>query len=373
MAGDTVRDVIVIGGGMAGISLAARLAAAGRAVTVLEAEARPGQHSTGRSAAIFILNYGGPVLRRLNAAAQPFLTNPEEIGEPSLLTPRGEMLIAVPGEMDAFEAYLHGATGMERITPDRALALFPILRPERIAAAAYEPDAQDIDVDRMLQGFLRLLRRSGGSLETNAAVTGLTRANGVWTVETPAGAFRAPVIVNAAGGWAERIAALAGARARGLKPLRRSAALIPAPAGHDVSRWPMVANAAESWYAKPDAGKLMISPADEDPVDPHDVWAEDMVLAEGLARFEEAVTIPVTRVEHSWAGMRTFAPDRTPVIGFDDQIDGFFWLAGQGGYGIQTAPSISALAADLILDRQTPLTDSLAAEVAPDRASLKDR
>lgn len=364
------RDIIVIGGGMAGISLAARLAETAR-VTVLETEARPGHHATGRSAAIFILNYGGAVLRRLNAAAQPFLLDPAEIGEASLLTPRGELMICGPGEDAAYQAYLEGATGMERITAAEAVSMVPILRPERIEAAAYEPAAQDIDVDRMLQGFLRLLRRRGGDLVVGAGVTGMTREAGIWRVTTIAGEWRAPIVVNAAGGWAETVAMMAGARALGLRPLRRSAALIPAPPGHDVSHWPMIASAAENWYAKPDAGRLMISPADEDPVEPHDVWAEDMVLAEGLARFEEAVTIEVTRVEHSWAGMRTFAPDRVPVIGFDGAAEGFFWLAGQGGYGIQTAPSVSALAADLILGRSSGLTQSLAEAVSPRRDSLR--
>ncbi|MRX49867.1 FAD-dependent oxidoreductase [Paracoccus sp. S-4012] len=362
-------DVIVIGGGMAGISLAARLSATAR-VVVLEAEDQPGHHSTGRSAAIFILNYGGPVLRRLNAAAQPFLAAPDEIGEASLLTRRGELLLCAPGEAEAFEHYLADATGMERIDAAEALRLVPILQRERIAAAAWEPEAHDIDVDRMLQGFLRLLRRQGGELRTGAAVQDLARDAAGWRVATAAGAFRAPVVVNAAGGWADQIAVLAGVPSKGLIPLRRSAALIPAPEGHEIDRWPMFANAAETWYAKPDAGKLMVSPADEDPVTPHDVWPEDMVLAEGIARFEEAVTMEVTRVEHRWAGMRTFAPDRVPVVGFDAAAPGFFWLAGQGGYGIQTAPALSALAADLILGRDSALIRDLGAALSPARPGL---
>lgn len=362
-------DVIVIGGGMAGVSLAARLAGEHR-VVVLEAEDHPGRHSTGRSAAMFILNYGGPVLRRLNAAAQPFFLAPDEIGEPGLLAPRGELVLCAPGEEAAFERYLDGATGMERIPAERALALVPILRRERIVAAAYEAAAMDIDVDRMLQGFLRLLRRRGGALETGAAVQGLRREGGDWMVETARGAFRAPLVVNAAGGWADLIAGLAGVARKGLVPLRRSAALIPAPAGHDISGWPMFTNAAETWYAKPDAGKLMVSPADEEPVEPHDVWPEDMTLAEGIARFEEAVTIEVTRVEHRWAGMRTFAPDRVPVVGFDPAAEGFFWLAGQGGYGIQTAPALSRLAADLILGESGGLAAELAPLLSPARPAL---
>lgn len=362
-------DIIVIGGGMAGISLAARLSAEAR-VTVLEAEARPGQHATGRSAAIFIENYGGPVLRRLNTASFGFLTDPSEIGEASLLKRRGELLVAAPGDGAALDDYLDGARGMERIAPEDAVRMVPILRPEGIEAAAFEPEAADIDVDRMLQGFLRLMRRRGGTLVTDAVVTAIARDRDAWVVTTAAGSHRAPLIVNAAGGWADRIAAMAGVRPRGLVPMRRSAALIPAPSGHETDAWPMFADAANRWYAKPDAGKLMISPADEDPVEPHDVWAEDMVLAEGLARFEEAVTMAVTRVEHSWAGMRTFAPDRVPVVGFDGAAPGFFWLAGQGGYGIQTAPALSQVAADVLLGWNGALAGELAAELSPDRPAL---
>ena len=368
-AGQMRSDILVIGGGMAGISAAARLAGQAR-VTVLEAEERPGYHSTGRSAAIFILNYGGPVLRALNSASQPFLAAPDEIEETSLLTPRGELLIAAPDELAAFDAYTKEAAGLTSITAREALSLVPILREERIAAAAHEEDAQDIDVDRMLQGFLRLLRRHGGNLVGNARVNAISRQSGVWIVETPGGSFAAPILVNAAGGWADAVAGLAGAEPKGLRPLRRSAAVIPAPDGHDVASWPMFGSAGETWYAKPDAGKLMVSPADQTPVEPHDVWPDDMTLAEGIARYEEAVTVPVTRLEHSWAGMRTFAPDGVPVVGFDARVEGFFWLAGQGGYGIQTAPALSMLAADLILGRNPSQAASLVDAIAPGRPAL---
>ena len=177
----------------------------------------------------------------------------------------------------------------------------------------------------------------------------------------------APTDINAAGGWADQMAALAQVAKVGLRPLRRSAALLPAPAEHDVSRWPLFASASERWYAKPEAGLLMVSPADEDPVEPHDVWADDMVLAEGLDRFEQAVTMPVTRVLKSWAGMRSFVVDRNPVVGFAPGSDGFFWLAGQGGYGIQAAPALARLAADLCLGRATSLPEATIAALAPGR------
>ncbi|KGF67293.1 glycerol-3-phosphate dehydrogenase [Hoeflea sp. BAL378] len=365
----THSDILVIGGGIAGISAAARLAADAR-VTVLEAEPVIGHHSSGRSAAIFIRNYGNATLRALNAASAPFLAAPEGVAETSLLSARGELLLATEDDMARFEAYLDGSDGLERLSPAQAVGLVPILRQEAIVAAAIEWDAQDIDVDRMLQGFARKLRGHGGRVVTGAAVQSVSRRDGLWSVETPAGSFTAPVLVNAAGGWADAVAKMAGARPLGLQPLRRSAALIPAPEGYDITSWPLFANAGDQWYAKPEAGKLMISPADEDPVDPHDVWADDMVVAEGLHRYEQAVTTPVTRVEHSWAGMRTFAPDRSPVVGFAPEADGFFWLAGQGGYGMQTAPALSQLTADLCLGRLSSLHQGVIEALSPARAAL---
>ncbi|MCY0148480.1 FAD-binding oxidoreductase [Hoeflea sp. G2-23] len=365
-------DILVIGGGIAGISAAARLAPEA-SVTVLEAEAMIGHHSSGRSAAIFIRNYGNATLRALNAASAPFLAAPEGVSETSLLSPRGEMLVATEADLPHYEAYLDGSDGLERLSAQQAQELVPILRADVIAAAAIEWDAQDIDVDRMLQGFARLLRAHGGRIVNNARVQSIARRDGVWTVTTPAGEFSAPIVINVAGGWADQLAEMAGVRAVGLQPLRRSAALIPAPVGHDINRWPLFANASDQWYAKPEAGKLMISPAEEDPVEPHDVWVDDMVLAEGLHRFEQAVTIPVTRVEHSWAGMRTFAPDRTPVVGFAPEVDGFFWLAGQGGYGMQTAPALSQLAADLCLGRRSALDPKVVGALDPARTSIQSQ
>ncbi|MPZ09550.1 MAG: FAD-dependent oxidoreductase [Kiloniellaceae bacterium] len=341
-------DILFIGGGMAGIGAAARVAPSAK-VIVLEAEDQPGRHSTGRSAAIFIANYGNAAVRAANAASQGELASPpDDLAESSLLSPRGEMLIATPDEIERFEQHMAGATETEEIHPDEAVRRFPILRRERIVRACYDSTAEDIDVDRLLQGYLRLLRRHGGRLVTDGRATQVTRSNGVWRVATLVGDFEAPIVVNASGAWADATAELAGLTRLGLTPLRRSAAILPAPEGYDVARWPAVCSMSETWYAKPEAGKLMVSPADEDPVEPHDAWPDDMVLAEGLDRYEQAVTVPVTRVERSWAGLRTFAPDRTPVVGFDPAAEGFFWLAGQGGYGIQTAPALSRLAAALL-------------------------
>jgi D-arginine dehydrogenase len=334
---------------------------------LLETEDALGRHATGRSAAIYIRNYGNATLRALNIASEPVLDEPEGLSDHSLLTPRGEMLIAAEDELDAFHSYLSGAEGMEVLSPDDAVSLFPLLRRETIAAAAIERAAQDIDVDRLLQGFVRLARRHGARIVTKAPAKIIRRVGGLWQAETPAGTFEAPVLINAAGGWADEIAGMAGVSKVGLQPMRRSAAIVPPPDGIDITSWPLVASASESWYAKPDAGKFMVSPADEDPVEPHDAWADDMVLAEGLHRFEQAVTMEITRVEHSWAGLRSFVKDRTPVVGFAPDADGFFWLAGQGGYGVQTAPALSQLVADLCLQKEPELPPEVVRALDPAR------
>ncbi|WP_420413104.1 NAD(P)/FAD-dependent oxidoreductase [Roseibium sp.] len=359
-------DFLIIGGGIAGAGAAARLAPHA-SVTLLEMEDAPGRHATGRSAAIYIRNYGNATLRALNVASEPVLEVPVGLSDHSLLTPRGEMLIATEDELGAFHDYLAGAEGMEVLSPDEAVGLFPLLRKEKIAAAAIERAAKDIDVDRLLQGFIRLAKQDGAELVTRAPAETIRREGQVWQVSTPADTFEAPVLINAAGAWADVVADLAGVQKIGLQALRRSAAIIPPPDGIDITSWPLVASASESWYAKPDAGKFMVSPADEDPVEPHDVWADDMVLAEGLHRFEQAVTMEVTRVEHSWAGLRSFVKDCTPVVGFAPDREGFFWLAGQGGYGVQTAPALSQLTADLCLGKEPVLPHEVVTALNPSR------
>jgi D-arginine dehydrogenase len=362
---DMQADIIVIGGGIAGISAAAELAV-DASVLVLEAEPRIGYHSTGRSAAIYIRNYGNATLRAINALAEPWFVAPEGVSDYSLLSPRGELLLAAEDEMPAYEDYMDGTVGVERLTASEAVAMVPILRPELIAAALYEPGAQSIDVDRMLQGYARLLKARGGRIVTDARVSALSR-DGVWHVTAGGQTYTAPVVVNAAGAWADQLADMGGVTRLGLQPLRRSAAMIPSPEGYDVHAWPLFGTVTETWYAKPDARQLMVSPADQDPVEPMDAWPDDMVLAEGLHRYSEAVTVPVTRVTHSWAGLRTFAPDRSPVVGFAPEADGFFWLAGQGGYGVQTAPALSRLCAAMITGQDAPLSDSVVAAVTPTR------
>ncbi len=201
-------------------------------------------------------------------------------------------------------------------------------------------------------------------------MTDISRAKGQWVVSTGEDDFAAPIVINAAGGWADEVAAMAGVRRIGLRALRRSAVLIPQPDGYDTQLWPLFASIGESWYAKPEAGQLLISPAEEHEVEPHDVWPDDMVLAEGLDRFGQAVTISINRIGRSWAGMRSFVADRSPVVGFAPDAEGFFWLAGQGGYGIQTSPALSTLAADLCLGRVSPLGSAVIESLSPRRTIL---
>lgn len=366
MASQTA-DVMVVGAGVAGLGVAACLAGE-RTVVVLEAESTPCFHSTGRSAAVYIESYGPPAVRAATKASAPFFFDtPEGLAEAPLLTPRGMLNIEYEDDAGHLAPLMAENPGVQRITIAEAMGLLPILRPDGVVDVSYEEAALDIDVDLLIGAFRRMARSRDVRTCTNARVASLSRKHGLWRAETPAGAFEAPIVVNAAGGWASEIAALAGALPIEIQPKRRSAAIIPAPAGHDVSRWPLFDDAAERWYAKPTGGKLMVSPADADPVEACDIWPDDMVLAEGVHRFSNAVTFEVTRVERSWAGLRSFSKDGEPVVGFDAAAEGFFWLAGQGGYGIQTAPALSELAAALICGQTPSLGAGPISRLSPDR------
>lgn len=350
-----MTDVIVIGGGIAGISAAARLAPHAK-VTLIEAEDALGYHASGRSAALFEENYGCASVVVLNRASATY--------HAPYLTPRGFLLVGRAGEDAAFDADLKELASHE-ISVDDARARVPILN-ERITRAAFHDSARDIDTDRMIQDFAGVLRRHGGQIRTGAQVTAIEDGQG-WTVHCSHQAFHAHTLVNAAGAWADQIAIMAGIIPIGINPLRRSMARIPAPGGHDVSKWPIFFGVGETWYAKPDAGSLLVSPADEDPVEPHDAWADDMVLAQGLDRYAQHVTEPVKRVETTWAGLRSFAPDRTLVLGPDPAHPSFIWCAGQGGYGFQTAPAASQLVADLACGHQPEVDPSIVRALSPSR------
>ncbi len=356
-----MSDIIVIGGGIAGISAAARLSHLGR-VTVLERETALGYHASGRSAALFEQSYGKPSVMTLNKASRAYL----ETENGGVLSPRGIMLV---GSEDTADLFNHDLATMHlnRISVDVALDLLPILNPDVITQAAYDADAFDIDTDRLIQNFAREVRSNGGQVLTSAGVTAITRTRDGWRLSTAQGDHDARLLVNAAGPWVDQIAALAGIAPLGFTPLRRSMARIAAPAGHDVTHWPMVFGAGEDWYAKPDAGALIVSPAEEHAAEPHDAYADDMVLAEGLARYEAHVTAPVTRMLANWAGLRTFSPDRQLVLGPSSQDAGFIWCAGQGGYGFQTAPAASQLLADLVAGTTPALDPATIAALSPAR------
>lgn len=353
---------IVIGGGIAGTSAGARLST-DLNVTLLEMEEALGYHASGRSAALFEEQYGLPSTKALNRASAEFHFN----ANGGYLSPRGFMILAKAGEEDAFAADMDELKA-HSISVEDARAIVPILDPAVIVAAAYHEEAYDIDTDRLIQDFAKTIRANGGRVVTNAPVTQVARDGDLWRVTIASGeTFEAERIVNAAGAWADPVARMCGVAPIGITPHRRSMARIPAPGGHDMSKWPIFFGAGEAWYAKPDAGKLLVSPADEDPVEPHDAWADDMVLAEGLARYEACVTEPVTRVETSWAGLRSFSPDRALVLGPDPSVPSFVWCAGQGGYGFQTAPAASRLVADLTLGRTPELAPEVVSALSPDR------
>lgn len=357
-----IHDFLIIGGGIAGTSAGAALSDLG-AVLLLEAERGLAYHASGRSAALYEANYGHPVTVALNRASRAG----HDTLDGGLLSPRGLMLLGGPGEEDRAEREI-ATMELDPIPPQDARAHVPVLDLGHVTRAGYHAEAWDIDTDRMVQAYARQIRAAGGEVLTGARVTAIARAGGIWTVTTTDRTHEARVLVNAAGAWADHVAVMAGIAPLGLTPLRRSIARVPAPGGHDVSGWPMLLGAGERWYAKPDAGAWLISPAEEDPVpEPHDAFPDDMTLAEGIARYQPFVTEEVTRVTTSWAGLRTFAPDRCLVLGPEPGRDDFVWVAGQGGYGFQTAPAASRLVADIVGTRASELPGEIIAALRPDR------
>lgn len=352
MSHDTA-DFIVIGSGIGGASVAYWLSQRAR-VIVLEAESQPGYHSTGRSAALFMESYGPDQVRALTRASLDFFRNPPAgFTEHPLLTPRGAFMFGTPGQealLDAHEALVRATSSpVERLDAQATLELLPVLRPEQVIGGVLEKDAADIDVDALLQGFLRGTRANGGATIYDAAVSGLQRVDGMWEVTTRAGVFRAPTVVNAAGAWADEVARLAGAHPVGLVPKRRSAFIFTPPEGLATQDWPLFLDVTESFYIKPDAGMLLGSPVNADPVAPHDVQAEELDIAIAIDNIERLTTLQIRRPTHVWAGLRSFVPDGEMVGGFDPQLPGFFWAAGQGGYGIQSAPGAGRYYASVLL------------------------
>lgn len=344
--------------------MAYELAPHGR-VLVCEQEDRSGYHTTGRSAAMYIESYGNAWVRMLTAASRPFFDAPPTgFAEYPLLMPRGCLTIAgqdqiprlatLATEIDATH------TRWREITGAQARGMVPVLRADVVAAGLFEPDGCDIDTGALHGGYLRLAAARGVIFRNNAGVEHLDRTGDHWTVGLAGGVtVRARVIVNAAGAWCDRLAVLAGRAPLGLTPRRRTAIIIDPPAGVAIGAWPSVIDADEAFYFKPEAGRILASPADETPSEPMDAAPEEFDIALCVDRLQAAADLPVRRIIRSWAGLRTFAPDRTPIYGYDPVIPGFFWCAGQGGYGMQTAPAAARLAAALVLGLRVP--DDLAA------------
>nr|WP_298144803.1 FAD-binding oxidoreductase [uncultured Pseudomonas sp.] len=370
-------EYLIIGAGIAGASTGYFLAPHGKTI-VLEREQLPGYHSTGRSAALYTLAYGTPQVRALTAASRAFFDAPPAgFAEHPLLTPRGELVVDFAGDAEElqrqFDSGKASVPEMRLLTADQACALVPVLRRDKVHAAMLDPSAADIDTDALHQGYLRGIRQQGGEIHNQRDVLGIRRDGDGWRVDCGVEQYHARVLINAAGGWCDRIAELAGVAPIGLAPKRRAAFTFQGPAAIDCHAWPCVVSLDESFYFKPDAGLLLGSPANADPVEPHDVQPEELDIALGIYQIEEHTSLSIRRPEHTWAGLRSFVVDGDLVAGFDARVPGFFWVAAQGGYGIQTSAAMGMASAALA--RGEPLPEHLrsfglsAAMLSPARLS----
>ena len=356
-------DVLIIGAGMAGASAAYFLAPHCR-VRMLEREAQPGYHATGRSAAMYSETYGNATVRAITTASKPFFFDPPAgFSDYPLVTARGSLMVGAAQDQVRMHALWRELRALvpnvQWWTQADILQRVPVLRPGMAHCGVFEPDAMDMDVHAIHQGFLRGAKAAGAQLVCGAGVHAVQREGVGWRVDTAAGAFFAPTVVNAAGAWCDEMALLAGVAPVGLVPKRRTAFTSEAPPGCDISAWPLVIDVQESFYFKPDAGVLLMSPANEDAVSPQDVQPEELDVALAVDRIETATTLQIRQVRRKWAGLRSFVADKSPVLGFAADAPGFFWLAGQGGYGIQTAPAMGQLTAALL--RGLPVPAAMAA------------
>ena len=371
-------DFIIIGGGIAGASAAYELAGRG-SVILAERESTPGYHATGRSAAMFLENYGEPPVLGLASASRDFLvTPPDGFTDTAILSPRAVLYIAREDQIGNLETFLAGnrnaSAPLSRIGGAGACELIPVLRPDYVADALIETDSYEIDVHGLHHGFLRGLKARGGQLVTDAEITALERQGGLWRVATSAGEMTAPVVINAAGAWADVIAKLAGIAPVGLAPKRRTAVTFDPPDGVDTAPWPMAIDIDEEFYFKPEAGRVLASPADETPMAPCDVQPDEMDIAIAIDRVLKCANFDVRHISHRWAGLRSFVDDHVPVVGYAPDGDEFFWLAGQGGIGIMTSPATARMAAALAMGENLPADIAAhgvtVADLAPDRPGL---
>jgi D-arginine dehydrogenase len=360
-------DTIVIGGGMAGVSIGYELAA-DRSVALLDMEATLAYHTTGRSAAMFLESYGGPAVRALTVCSRPFLENLGVLSPLPMLCVGGAARGAAVEQR--YEQVRTLAPNVELLDGDQARELQPLLRPGAVELAMLEPDATEIDVHALHQHYVRGLRERGGLIHTRSPIRSAQRTGGTWTVRTDDQTWTAPTVVNAAGAWADVVAAIFGAAPVGLRPLRRTAFIADAPPGAGA---PMIDEVAETCYIKPEVGRVLCSPADETPQDPSDARPDELEIARAIEAINDLTTLDIRHVRASWAGLRSFVPDRTPVVGYDAEQPGLFWYAGQGGYGIQLAAALARVGAalargGLVPDDLTALGFT-AADVSPRRSS----
>ena len=365
-----ISDILIIGGGIAGLSAAASLAEQAR-VTVLEAEEQVGYHASGRSATMLHYALGDRLVRALTLASRPFFAEPPDGFSEAPLGRRMPVLVFAREDesaaLDALEAEIARFVSLERLDARGVHALCPLLKDDAVHGIA-DRDGIRIDQHALLQGNLRSLRAKGGSLHTDTRVQSIKRRAGAWHVATEQGeSFSAPILVNAAGAWADAVAGLAGVQPLGLEPKRRTIITFDAPPGTTLDALPFAKTVGDELYFAPESGRLFASPMDEVPSDPCDAQPDDYEVALAAFRMEERTIVKVERIHSKWSGLRTFAPDRHPVAGFAPDAEGFFWLAGQGGFGLQTSPAMAAVAASLIAGAPWPVADVTPAELGPAR------
>lgn len=351
-------DYLIIGGGIAGTSIGYSLAESKR-VAVLEMEELPGYHTTGRSVAVWTTAYGPVEMQKLCHASGDFIHNPPEgFSEYPLYHDMGLMFIAKEDDVADLLGYLKLVQQLEpdihEITPEEAIAKVPILKREFVKAAFYDPNTTGLEVSNIHQGYIKHIKAHGSDVISKAEVQSMERRDGLWHISTPAGEFSAPVVINAAGAWADVVAEKAGTRKIGIVPKRRTVIGLKPPEGMDVRKWPGVMDAHEAFYFKADGGQIVASPADETPDTPHDVQPDEMDIAITADYMMQATDLQIRRIDQSWAGLRCFVEDRLPAVGFADDVDGFFWFAAQGGYGIATSPALGRLGAAIVQGEGVP-------------------